>query len=327
MSPSAAGLAVLLHAAVALAFWENAPLRPHDLADEAIEVTIEQPKLEEPKPEPPKPEPPKTEQAKPTPPPKPDPPPPPVQQAMPPPPPPAASSPSTAGPRVNAPRPVFGMAAPPPELREAPKPAEQQQAMAPPTAATLPPPALDRLLPPLEMPSAPATSSEAPKPAAPPAPTPAPAAPPPPAPAPPQPRPAPTAPQQVRPSPLHETHPPSAGPQASAAPPPSGLQNPADNYRKLRAQEEYLWRISARISQYRYYSRDSSEHGTVVIRVVIARDGRLIEANVARSSGFVNLDKGVLEAARSAAPYFPLPPEIPGDAAAFTVPLTYAFRR
>lgn len=341
MSPAAAGLAVLLHAAAALALWDVTPTT-RDVPEEAIEVTIERatpedpPKVEQPTPEPPKPEPPKSEAAKPAAPPAPPPPSaPPVQQATPPPPP---ASRGPAGPRAAPPRPKFGIPVPVPEPREpnkAPAPDERQEATAPPNPTpaptpTVPPPSLDQMLPPVEMPQAPTVTHDAPKAASP-------ATPPPPAPTPPAPAPAPAPSQRAHNpppapslphSPLTEPRPPAPNPQATAsAPPPTSLQNPADGYRKLRAQEQYLWRISARMSQYRYYSKDQSEQGTVVVRVVIARDGRLVEASVARSSGSPNLDKGVLEAARTAAPYDPLPADIPGDVAAFTIPLTYSYRR
>src|SRR5436190_19207903 len=87
MSPVAAFLAAALHVATALALFWVSPLHRHDLDDDAIEVTMEQPKLPE--------TPPVQEAVKPPPPPAlpPQPAPtPPAAQAAPPPPPPPASA-------------------------------------------------------------------------------------------------------------------------------------------------------------------------------------------------------------------------------------------
>ena len=59
-----------------------------------------------------------------------------------------------------------------------------------------------------------------------------------------------------------------------------------------------------------------------MVRAIIARDGRLTSSSIARSSGVLALDKGMLEALRAAAPYPPLPAEIPGDHIIFTQPIT-----
>ena len=55
--------------------------------------------------------------------------------------------------------------------------------------------------------------------------------------------------------------------------------------------------------------------------LVIARDGRLLDVKVTRSSGYPEFDNGVLQGVRSGSPYAPLPPEIKGDSAAFDLPL------
>ena len=47
-----------------------------------------------------------------------------------------------------------------------------------------------------------------------------------------------------------------------------------------------------------------------VVRVVIARNGRLLDVSVVRSSGIPEFDQGVLAGVRQGSPYSPLPPEI-----------------
>jgi TonB family protein len=80
---------------------------------------------------------------------------------------------------------------------------------------------------------------------------------------------------------------------------------------QTHAKDAYLWQVIRKFSQYLPDLRDKNEGGTVVLRFVIARDGRLVEASIARSSGVPALDRGLLESLRAASPYPPLPPEIP----------------
>jgi protein TonB len=81
--------------------------------------------------------------------------------------------------------------------------------------------------------------------------------------------------------------------------------NPAEAATRGQAVNDYLWQVARKFSQYRYYSNDREE-GTVVARLTIARDGRLLGVSVAQSSGFATLDKGVVETIQAAAPYAPL---------------------
>jgi protein TonB len=127
-------------------------------------------------------------------------------------------------------------------------------------------------------------------------------------------------PPHLQPSPLNTPHPEHApsDSQASAA----ALTNPAQAAARSRAADEYVWTVIRKFSQYLPDLREKNQGGTVVIRAIIARDGRLLEADIARSSGVPALDKGMLEALRAAAPYPPLPAEIPGDRIVFTQPIT-----
>jgi len=308
MSPTAAALAVLLHVATALALWWVSPLshRTTEVADPAIEVTLEPPP---PAPKPPAPEP----EVKPSPapsiakPPAATPKVPPARLGLPPPSPTVTEKPQQATPKPN----------PTPDVKP-----ESQQALAP-RPVTPPPPTLEDSLPPLEAPPPPLTSSEIPKPP----PTPAPARPKPhaaPAPQqqhPPQRRP------QLSPSPLTalQQHRAPGNPQATA--PSATFVNPADQYNQNSIVEQYLWGVARKISQYRYHSSQANEQGTVVLRMVIRRDGHLLDVSVARSSGIVNLDRGLVEAARAAAPYAALPASLPGPQITFTLPFASVFRR
>ncbi|WP_300779114.1 energy transducer TonB [Enhydrobacter sp.] len=127
---------------------------------------------------------------------------------------------------------------------------------------------------------------------------------------------------QFRPSPL--TQAPRRQPPAIAsreAPTPSPFVNPADTYNRARVADNYLWQVVRKLAGYHYEAQASVQEGTTVLRIVIARDGRLLDVAVARSSGFAALDRGVVAGVRAGAPYAPLPPDIHGDSATFTLPL------
>ena len=333
MSPVAVALAVLLHGLVALAIWWLSLGAPKPPIEDAIEVSLEQIKPPEPKPEPEKtPEPKKVPE-----PPKPQ--PQPQQQVMPPieglrPPADIVSDkPTQAPPKGDAPKDAQ-FEPPPPQLQdtlpspEAPAPPPMQADLAKPEPPQpqeqpkpAPPPQQQALAPP-------ATTGQLPKPP-PPAPKPpeqhalaAPPAPPPPKPQPPaQPTPQLQRPQ-LQPSPLTTapTRRPPAGTQ-SENPSPSPFVNPADTYNRARVADNYLWQVVRKLQGYRYTAHVNASQGITVVRVVIARDGRLLNVVVTRSSGYPEFDNGVLAGVRSGSPYAPLPPDIKGDSATFDLPL------
>jgi TonB family protein len=84
-----------------------------------------------------------------------------------------------------------------------------------------------------------------------------------------------------------------------------------------------------KLAQYRYYPKSNitSEQGVVVMRLTVARDGRVLDLSLARSSGYPTLDAGVMDTVRQAAPYAPLPADIAGDRHTFTLPVNYAHQR
>jgi len=217
---------------------------------------------------------------------------------------------------------------PPPAAQAQPAP----QPTPPPAAQRQPPPASDKSAnKPLGVPPpGPATPEPPQEAAAKPPPSPKPAPPPEPAP------PAetklpdvdvPAAPLSMQdfvraaPPPLHNPQPERA-PSDSQASATATLTNPAQAAARSRASDEYVWAVIRKFAQYLPDLREKNQGGTVVIRAIIARDGRLLESGIVHSSGVAALDKGMLEALRAAAPYPPLPPEIPGDRIVFTQPIT-----
>jgi TonB family protein len=349
MSPVAALLAALLHVATALTLYLISPLNRQDAADEGsppVTVTFEESKPAEPPapaPAPPPSPPPPAAQAAPPPPPppavaakpepkseaKPEPMPKPQQQAT-----------SKERPGVEPPAPI---AAEPPKQQEAPKqeatldppkpadakpieakptetkaveskpaeakpaetkpadpaPAPQEAAAAPP-AETPPPqsePPLEKVVPPVETPAAPLSMRDFVK-----------AMPQPPPPAPrPQPAPPQHPPQALQHSPLSTGQ---ARPHDSSSASISTFTNPAASSASTRAKNAYLVGVLRKFSQYLPNLREKNEGGTVTLRFVVARDGRLVDASIVKSSGVTALDRGLLEALRAASPYGPMPAEI-----------------
>ena len=106
---------------------------------------------------------------------------------------------------------------------------------------------------------------------------------------------------------------------------PSPVARTAPGYSHQRAQQDYLLQIVRKLSQSRFYprSREESERGVVVARLTVARDGRLVDVSLARSSGSADLDRNVMETIRRASPFAPMPAEIGAEGHTFIVPINY----
>jgi protein TonB len=128
---------------------------------------------------------------------------------------------------------------------------------------------------------------------------------------------------ELQPSPLRP------GPQRQAPnvtpsdrPSPSPFVNPADSYNRARSSDNYLWQIGNKLMAYSFVTHNGTRYGiTVVVQVVIARDGRLLDASITRSSGNPEYDRNAIAGLRASSPYPPLPPDIPGASATFSLPL------
>lgn len=208
----------------------------------------------------------------------------------------AAGTPEPAPPEQPREEPQQALAEPPPPEQQPPQPT--------------PPPSLEQALaPPEELP--PPMARDFPKPI----PPPRPAARPPqgalsqaPLPRPPQP-----APVQ-----------PSMNSPASVPAPPSNSSDWLIG--KGRARNAYLDLVARHTARYRFYPRisaDNKQEGRVVTRVTIARDGRLIDARIDKSSGWPAIDAAELETIRKSAPFPPVPGDMPGDPLILILPIHY----
>jgi protein TonB len=108
---------------------------------------------------------------------------------------------------------------------------------------------------------------------------------------------------------------------ANRGTPPSSspFVNPADVRSRALASDNYIWQNARKFS---FYIDEQVRQYFITIRVVIARDGRLLAADITQSSGTRSIDDAILAGVRKNSPYLPLPPEIAGDRATFLVPLS-----
>jgi protein TonB len=115
--------------------------------------------------------------------------------------------------------------------------------------------------------------------------------------------------------------------QDTPTPPSSPFVNPADEHNRATAEQNYLWEVVRKLRGYRYHANVQMQEGLTVVMVVIARDGRLLSAQVVRSSGSQAMDDGVLAGVRQGSPYTPLPDGIHGPSATFRLPLVSMHER
>ena len=285
MPPLALGLAVALHATLAAFVWWLSPLKPIEPKDEPIMVSFDSAPSN-------------------------------VGQQV----------PERAGPPAEA-KPAGAPPEPEPEAREVP---QQQAALAPApsTAAPRPAPAPDA--PTAEAPTgAPPVDhfplfefSIPPPPDTPPSPTTREFARPPATAARVRPR---AVPLPPRPSPPAQYRPPTETPAAIPAPLP-GPELADRSPGPGRQRNDYLTRVYRHLEPYRAGSRAAlSPHlrGRVVTRVTLARDGGVLDVAVSSSSGRSALDDAEVAAIRRAAPFPPLPANMPGDPVILVLRMTY----
>jgi TonB family protein len=311
MSPTAAGMALALHGLVAALLLWGTTIKNFEVPEQAIEVTMEEPTPPKAETPPPPPPPPPAAQAQPAP-----------QPTTPPatPPQPPAASDKSANRPLGVPPPGPSKPEPPQEAAAKPEPSPKP---APPPE---PAPPAETKLPDVNTPPAPLSMQDFVR-----------AVPPPP----PQeivrplshlqPTPPPATVQQqpppnLKPSPLHNPQPERA-PAESQANAVATLVNPAQAAARSRVAEEYVLGVTRKFSQYLPDLRQKNLGGSLVLRLVIARDGRVLDAAIVKSSGIPALDKGMLDTVHAAAPYAPLPSELPGNSFSFALPIESRFAR
>lgn len=109
-------------------------------------------------------------------------------------------------------------------------------------------------------------------------------------------------------------------------------QQPSQHRQSQRDQQEvketadrYVWEVIRKFSQHFPDLRGNNHEGTVLVRLVIDRNGNLLESSVARSSGLPTLDKAMLDTVRAAAPYPAMPSKL-GERMGFNIPIRSSYR-
>jgi protein TonB len=97
--------------------------------------------------------------------------------------------------------------------------------------------------------------------------------------------------------------------------------SPAAAAEEARKRDDYRWAVLNKLREYRYSANVNAVNGITVAQIVVARDGRLLDAQIIRSSGVAAMDEGVLTGLRKGSPYAPLPRQIPGSSATFELSL------
>jgi periplasmic protein TonB len=129
----------------------------------------------------------------------------------------------------------------------------------------------------------------------------------------------------TRPLPPAQQRPAAEAPASIPAPLPG--PNPADVFvGQGRQRNDYLSRLHRYLAPYRdrsHRAHGANQTGQVVTRVTLARDGSVLNVNLASSSGRPAIDAAELEAIRNAAPFPPLPANMPGDPVVLVLRTTY----
>lgn len=96
------------------------------------------------------------------------------------------------------------------------------------------------------------------------------------------------------------------------------------------AEQAWEGKVLARLQRNKRYpaqAQSAGQQDTIMVRMLIDRKGRLIQAAIIRSRGFGLLDNEVLQLAKRAGPY-PAPPEsVAGDPITLVVPVEFFIKR
>ncbi len=131
----------------------------------------------------------------------------------------------------------------------------------------------------------------------------------------------------------------SAVPQVAAASAPAAkVTSPAAIFEdedkqetadSLLAQQLYISKLSKRTAGFVKYPAEAlnkNQTGSVRVVVTINRSGAITNVNTAAASEHAILNQAAMDAARSAAPYPPIPSDIKSDSFSFTVPVAFRIK-
>jgi protein TonB len=93
--------------------------------------------------------------------------------------------------------------------------------------------------------------------------------------------------------------------------------------------EIYFEELHQHLRKFRTYPKEALNtlsEGKVIVRLVVARDGQVLEATIDQSSGSYLIDETELETIRRASPVPPLPDAMSGKAVVLKLPIRYSLR-
>jgi protein TonB len=120
-----------------------------------------------------------------------------------------------------------------------------------------------------------------------------------------------------------------ADPAMAAPAQPAPVRPPVDAGRVAATEQAYLVRLAAHIERHRFYPRMSRrlrEQGTVVLRLVLQRDGEFAEIAVNDPSDHDRLDEAALETLRKVGRFDPIPDVLQRERWSILVPIDYRLR-
>lgn len=95
------------------------------------------------------------------------------------------------------------------------------------------------------------------------------------------------------------------------------------------ARPSYYSQLAAHLARHKQYpssARRKREEGVVTLSFTLARDGRVLDYRIARSSGFRRLDDAVVEMLNKAVPLPPFPQEISQQQLSIRLPFAFSLK-
>jgi periplasmic protein TonB len=137
------------------------------------------------------------------------------------------------------------------------------------------------------------------------------------------------APQSDRTLPAPATTAPPQQEAPSSAAPASATSTPPVPTPPSNAVPTWQGRLLGRLEQFKHYPQDAQyrrEQGVAYLRFSMDRTGRVLSANIGKSSGHSELDQETLALIFRAEPLPPPPPEVPGNPIELVVPVQFLLK-
>ncbi len=98
---------------------------------------------------------------------------------------------------------------------------------------------------------------------------------------------------------------------------------------ELTVTPDYRQSVLLWLEKFRYFPESASRReieGQTIVRITIAKDGKLLASTVKESSGYELLDTAAIDIVRRAAPYPPIPKDVDGASIQLTVPIEFRLK-